>query len=263
MYLIKKISSTGLLAACVMLGSSGKLQAQVIWTEGAGNPNWSDTGNWNTGILPGAASAVQIGNSTIGIVGVDIGSDVTIGSLTFNNTLGMTTQVLSLGEMMKVNGAIVNNSSYQQQIGLTLNAGATATYSGGSAGLLFSKLNINTKTIGTNGVVAATGGTLIFDINSSIVYGSIGTITAAGSTIVIAGTYTGNVSDVFQLVGSGSNVSGVTFDFSQITLTPGQTWDTSKFAALGQLSVVPEPATTSLLLLGSWALFLLRRRRRN
>lgn len=158
-------------------------------------------------------------------------------------------QILAGGaEQLTVNGSIANSSSFQDEFGLTLNAGANATYAGGSGGLRFDFLNVNTKTIGTSGsVLIGSGGTLVFDINSLSTFGSIGSINASGATINVAGTYTGHAGDSFDLT-SGS-FTGATLG-SLPTLTGGLTWNTSQFTSQGILTVVPEPSTYALLALG-------------
>ena len=250
--------------------SPGSLQAQILWTDAAGDSSWSNTGNWNSAAVPTSASAVQIASMQPGdnIVGIDTGTNVTVSSFTFNNTLNTITnppvQVLSFGEQLTVNGAIANNSNIQDQFGLTVNAGANANYAGGSAGLLFDFLNVNTRTITTSGsLLVPSGGTLVFDINSLTSYGSIGAIAASGATINVAGTYTGHAGDVFNL--TSGNFNGAVL--GQLpTLAPGLTWDKSQFNSAGILAVdataVPEPSSFALFGLGMIGLFLLARRQR-
>ncbi len=258
---MKKRVILGFLAMLALLSAVRETQAQItIWNDSAGDSFWSNGSNWSAGV-PTATSSVQIGNgSNTGVVGVDTNVNVTVASFAFNNTLANTVQVLPGNtEQLTVNGVISNNSSFQQDFGLTVNAGANATYTGGSGGLLFSFLNVNTKSISTvNTLTVASGGQLVFDINSLASFGSIGSITTTGVHINIAGTYTGSAGDSFDL--TSGNFTGASLD-STPTLGAGLSWNTSQFFSTGQLTVVaaPEPGSASLLILGGCGLFLARR----
>jgi hypothetical protein len=65
----------------------------------------------------------------------------------------------------------------------------------------------------------------------------------------LLGGYSPAAGTVFDLMDFGSfSSSAYTFDFSHAPLAPGLSWDTSRFATTGQISVtVPEPTTLALL----------------
>jgi hypothetical protein len=65
--------------------------------------------------------------------------------------------------------------------------------------------------------------------------------------------------DVFDIMDWGS-VSGTFNDVNLPVLTSGLAWDASDLYRTGELKVLPEPATLSLLALG--ALAMIRRRRK-
>jgi hypothetical protein len=232
---------------------TSQVKAQTdTWTNGGNDASYSDTANWSTGAVPTSTSNVQIGaQPTANIIGIDTGSNVTVASFTFNSSLTASVQVVpNTTEQLSVNGAITDSSSYQDQFAITVNAGANATYTGGSAGLQFSLLNINTQNILTvNSVAVASSGTLVFDINSLSSYGTVGSLAVSGATINVLGSYTGHAGDSFDL--TTGNFSGATLG-TLPTLSAGLQWNTSNFISQGLLTVqaVPEPSTFALFALG-------------
>lgn len=169
----------------VLLTSTDSLYAQTIWNDSAGDGSWSNSTNWSNNVPGVNSSVVQVGFMQSGdtAVGIDTGINVSATSFTFNNTLSTGVQVLNdgSGEQLTVNGAITNNSSSLDQFSVIVNAGANAIYTGGSGGLLFSFLNVNTRQILTSGsLTVSSGGQLVFDINSLASVGSIGSINGYG-----------------------------------------------------------------------------------
>ncbi len=150
------------------------------------------------------------------------------------------------GEILTVNGAISNLSSFNQDFTLSVDSGANATYAGGSAGLTFSQLIVGSDDINTTGLVDISAG-LTFTINSLSSYGQIGSVDVAGATINIGGGYTGHYGDTFDL--TSGNFASATLG-SLPTLSAGLSWDTSDFLTDGVIEVVPEPSFFALLTMG-------------
>jgi hypothetical protein len=253
----------------VVLFGISRAPAQTFWNDSAGDSSWSDSSNWSNGVPGVNSSVVQIGSMQAGdsIVGIDTGNNVSVASFTFNNSASLSGGVQILndgsGEQLTLNGAITNLSAGLDTFGVIVNAGANATYAGGSGGLEFDLLNVNTQTIGTSGsVVIGSGGTLVFDINSVSAYGSIGSVNASGADIDILGTYTGHAGDSFDL--TTGNFQGATI-VGLPTLSAGLTWNTTNFNSNGVLTVqsaVPEPSTYALVGVGFLVLLLLGRIKR-
>lgn len=253
----------------VLLSGIDRVRAQTIWNDSVGDSSWSNSSNWSNGVPGVNSSIVQVGFMQSGdsIVGIDTGNNVSVTSFTFNNdpSLSGGVQVLNDGggEQLKVNGAITNNSSGLDTFGVIVNAGANATYAGGSGGLQFDFLDVNTQTIGTSGsTLIGDGGTLVFDINSLSAYGSIGSINVTGANIDILGSYTGQAGDSFDL--TSGNFTGATI-VGLPTLSAGLIWNTSGFYSNGILTVesAPEPSASALLGLGVLLLVLQRRLKRH
>lgn len=237
------------------------LPAQTLWTNGAGNSLWSDAGNWSAGV-PNSASATQISTQpTDDFIGIDVGAgNVTVASLTFNNTLTAPVSILTIVDQLTVGGNIANLSGFGHTLNLVVNAGASATYAGGS-GLSFSTLNVGTRNIATTGNLAVLD-TLIFDINSATAFGTIGAIDAAGAMIELSFHF-----DTTTLT------PGTTFDFTTGSfagstlgslpgLANGMSWNTNAFASSGVLSVVPEPSSFILLCAAAFLSNMVRPRRK-
>ena len=263
------------LSLVAILGALTSSFAQTIWIDGTGSQMWTDTTNWNTGVVPISTTNVQIGTQPTGDqIGLDTGGAVVVASFTFNNTLTNIVDIAPLGpETLQVNGAITNNSAFTDSFSVTVIAGASATWSG--------PLNFTSApTIGTNTITlsnAITVAGLALDINA-ITYGkfagagslqldnSLGfnftAATGAGSWDIASMTPTGTLTSV-SIAGSYSAA------FTEVT--PGN-WaasgvsglDWSYKASTGVLSAVavPEP-TTWALLAGSLTTVMIFRRRRS
>lgn len=156
-------SARAALGALAALGLAAILPAQVIdptWL--GGNGNWSNSGQWNTGSLPGNASRAVIGasaavtldvNATVSQVDVGTGSSLSIAnnrSLTLSGTAG---GISNLGT--------VTLGSAGNQTQIILSAGGTFTFSG--AGVLSLSNNVSNRIYGstnTETLINAAGHTI-------------------------------------------------------------------------------------------------------
>jgi len=127
---------------------------------------------------------------------------------------------------------------------------------GNSPGLLTIHGNVNIK--------------LDFELASSASYDRLmidGTLNLGGVIAVrLIDGYQPSPGASFPLLSAGRLfANGYTFDFSNAQLAPGLSWDTSRFATGGVLSIagVPEPSTAVLALLGLGAMISFTGRRRH
>jgi len=251
---------------------AGPGRAQSIWNDAAGNSSYSDPVNWVGNVAPAATGAdIVIGTmqGSDNIVGIDTAGNVTVNSWTFAATLnGLVTpiQVFNDGSGQQLvitsTGGITNASSLQNEFDVVVNAGADTAFTGGSAGLLFANaLNVSSFQVTTSGTVTvAPGQNLIFDINSAVSYGRIGSVSAMGAIIQVVGdSYTAQAGDSFTL--TSANFNGATLGYLP-SLPQGLEWNTSQLFSNGTLSVeaVPEPSTYLFLMGGLLWLALLKRR---
>jgi len=226
--------------------SLAPLSAQTAWTSTT-DSQWTTATNWSPNAVPTINTDVVINVTPAGdLIGGPGNTNLPANSITFgtNPTLGALTITTAGGDVLIVNGAITNNSTFLQTFALPVDTNdglsgfgttptGTTTYAGGSAGITFGALTVNTANILTTGTVDVTGQlniTINTNSNSSSPrgFGQIGTINAPGITIVVSSNtgYTPTSGDFFQLVANGSNLSGVTANTSQVSLT-GYVWVTS------------------------------------
>lgn len=247
--------------------------AQTIWTDGTGSQMWSDTTNWNTGIVPVSTTDVQIGTQPTGDqIGIDGGLPVVVASFTFNNTLTNVVDIAALStETLQVNGAITNNSAFTDSFSLTVIAGASAVWTGPLSFTSSTTLGGNTITV--SNAIALSGLTL--DVSGAATYGKLAgagslqldnslnfnftAATGAGSWDIASMTPTGTLTSV-SIAGSYSG--------ALTEVTPGN-WaatfnslDWTYKASTGVLAAVPEPPTWALLA-GSLTTVMIFRRRRS
>jgi fibronectin-binding autotransporter adhesin len=253
------------LAAISCLQVEAQTTQTTTYTDGAEatDPSrWSDDLNWNnlspTSITnDGETPLVHIGtvpaapNFDHSIV-LDTGNPITIGTLTFDNTLtGSVSIVAGSTETLQVNGNITNNTSFQQIVAPNATiAGTNATYAGGTAGLVIGELDLKNKTITATGNVSVSGD-LTSTITSATAYGHIlGAVTGlpASSTLpfdihvsTAGSTYVGNTGDFFQI--ATGTFTGAVATVSDAPLTSGLSWVTS-LVQKGILFVEPTAGTT-------------------
>jgi len=250
-------TSTILLALAL---ASLTANAQITqWSDTAGDSAWSTSSNWSAGV-PNSLSNVEIAmQPTADLIGIDTGGPVTVHSFVFDAALTAPVEILpgTGAETLKVTAGITNQDNNTHRFSLNVIAGGNATYDAGVGGLTFDRLDINTRTISTSGAITI-GTSIVFDLGSTAVFGSIGSVSVSGATIHIAGNYNGNAGDSFDLTTgdfSGANIGQLP------AITGGLTWDTSQFFSQGILNVVPEPSVEALCGLG-FALILYHWRRR-
>ncbi|MGD0516390.1 MAG: DUF3466 family protein [Thermoguttaceae bacterium] len=207
------------------------------WTTATGG-TWGRGPNWSTG-----TPAMQVGNATFNLNSaytVALDRDeltktiaISAGTVTieFNGHTLTTESGLSIasGATLKGAGTIISDIR---------NAGTIAP--GNSPGTL----NINGSLTNSN--------TLEFEIAGLLSHDKInvtGTFSAAGTIVVkLLDGYDPADGDMFNLMSFGSFAdSSYVFDFSQAGLPGDLRWDTATFAAIGSISVVPEPGTLALL----------------
>ncbi len=236
--------------ALLVFSGLAPLSAQTVWNDAGLDASWSNSANWSNGV-PSTATAVQIGTQpSLGLIGIDTGNVTnTIATLSFNNTLSDDFAIVPLGiETLTVTGAITNNSSITPSFQIQLEAGGNATWSGSFS--YESIVNIGTRSVTLSGSHAFTAASsLNFDINGTASYGRLlgsGSVSLAGATISIGGTYAGLAGDSFDL--TTGDFSGATLG-SLPTLGSGLAWNTSAFLSDGILSVsaIPEPSTWAAL----------------
>ena len=213
-----------------------------------------------TGVLSGAGGLAKAGLGTAQLNGVNLYSGTT--------TVSQGTLKIAAG------GSIANSLTIDVAAGATLDVTGAGFTVGSSQSLV------------GNGTVSG-GLTVAGDIAPG---NSVGTLTLSGGSLTISGDYEGEASangindliigDVIWAAGAEFNltllggyspalgdsldfingsISGTAPTLNLPALTGDKTWNTSQFMSVGVLSVIPEPATFSLGLLG---LGLLARRRR-
>lgn len=267
---------------CLLAAST--LHAQTTsWTNNAADSSWSNSGNWSAGV-PGTTSAVIVGVQPTGnILGVDTGSPANqVGSLTFGSSLTGAFTLTNFGiERLAINSGLTNASSFTLQLalpitlaspqniatggGLVFSSGLTLSAVVNVSGAGFLTLGSGTQTVLTigstsygrfsgNGLLAYTGSNLVFDFSQAV--------TGANSWDVVDGSNTGGAF-------AGVSFAGSLYNGALTQTSPGVwqgtvgggTWTYTE--ASGVLSVVPEPASAALLLVGAVGVACRRRRARN
>ena len=248
---------------------------------------------WQNGTLTvtGPGSAFNVGNLTLGEVGttaqgwgavtVADGATLTAGDIRMSVSLG--NRITLAGGTLQTSGIDRFYPSQLQWTSGTLRlTGDTGRIVSGfdvpAGGTFIGSGSATTATVAAGGTITpgtslaplafttdlTNAGTIAFDLASPTAFRavSVGNTFYAGGTlrVTLAGGFAPALGDTFDLMDFGRFVSaGYAFDLTAAPLAEGLSWDTSSFAATGAISVVPEPATVSLLALG--ALLATRRRR--
>lgn len=250
----------------------------VLFTATLGGNNTGGTSNFTGNITlardvilqaaTGGAVEFKSGTWTTGNKAITVGSTGNEGSVKISNALTTTAGVTVANGTLNIGGTLTAP--------VTVNGGATLAGNG----------SIDGGTVLLNGTLAPGNSAGTLAINNALTLGA-----ASATQMQLGGTSTSQYDRVIgltnlslggtvavSLIDSFMPTFGNTFDLFDWsgTLTPGGfnvatnlvlpalgaglTWDTSGFLSDGQIAVVPEPATLSLL--GSGALLLLRRRNR-
>jgi hypothetical protein len=210
------------------------------WTTAVGG-TWGRGPNWSTG-----TPAMQVGNAAFNLNAsytVDLDRDERTQSLTVN--AGTVTLNLAGHTLTTDNGLSIAS-------GATLNGTGSIGGNITNGGTLSPGDDVGTLAIGGN---LTNTNSLRCEIASLAEHDEIDvsqTFNAGGSIgVSLLGGYAPSNGDRFHLMSFGGLTdNGYAFDFSQATLPTGLQWDTATFATTGAITVVPEPATISMLLIG-------------
>ncbi len=238
-------------AILALIAGITPLVGQTTFIDGAGDPSWSNPGNWSTGAVPTTTAAVVIpATPQFGIIGIDTGATI-IGSLTINSGVAGFSFESALGDTLQV-GNITNNSSETIVFNLPVFAGAASQTWDGP--LTFNNvIDLSTRSVTLAGVVDFNGSDLSLSIANATTYGRFlgaGNADVNGVTINVTGAFTGGFvpaeGQSFDFT-SGS-FTGATLNIASLpTLSSGLQWNTTQFISEGILTVVPEPSTWAAL----------------
>jgi len=258
------------LTFAVLLGfCCSAFSGTTTWQGGALETEWNVGANWTAGI-PTSTDDVVFSTVPSGIVEIT-GGEANAGSITVNDATGGLS-INSSASALNLYGAFTNNDTVNVNVQSTVNLMADLTLSGSSAAVYFSgitKPNLHTISLG-GGINFQTD--ITFSIASALSYGHF--VLQAGSVVDITGVtgilfspsaYTGVLNDSFTLfdstLGTINGMSEIVIDSGTLpTLSGGLSWNLSNFTTNGTISVVPEPSSFALLLLGA-GFFVARRRK--
>src|SRR5579859_101915 len=126
------------------------LQVADLWKVGGSTINWSDTGNWNGGVLPGANDDVvfaQAGAKSSVITNSIVDQNFTIGSLRFSQT-NSSTNVQTVLIDPNVTLAVTGTNGFSQlRDYVSLGSGMNVTVAGQSGTLLVSNETASVATL--------------------------------------------------------------------------------------------------------------------
>ena len=182
------------------------------------------------------------------------------GSLSLNGNSNFSGELQISAGSLYVNGALGGSTSATVDSGGTIGGNGsltgTLTVNGTvSPGLSVGELTSGNLALGVNGVyVAELDGNGVNDRLTAL-----GSMTIDGMIQVFL-NYTASGGDTFDIADFASFSGAPTFDFSNAPLEPGLAWDVSGFSTNGVISVVPEPQSAILGLLGAAGILSRRRR---
>jgi autotransporter-associated beta strand protein len=157
--------------------------ATLTWTGNAGDGLIGTAGNWNPSQMP-ASSDVLIFGGTNSLL-PQLVSNLTVDSITFNNTAGAFTLGGSASYSMNANG-VTNNSTSLETINNPIKLLFSQTWNASAGALVFGgDLNTNTKTLTITGSFATTISGVISETGALTKSGT-GTLTLSGTN-----TYSG------------------------------------------------------------------------
>ncbi len=194
---MNRLKRLGVIAFAGYSISATSFGTTAIWDGGAGVAGYgsiSNATNWNPNALPGNTDDLQFGVETGGTGDIYFDNGVTMAnSMTFvSGAPKYTVAAAGSGDYLQLNGAnasgfALQNSSSVQQVfaGLTINVGSAAqTWDAGTAGLLFSSIDLGfdtALTISSAGTTASTLSTISGKITGT---GTAGSLTKTGVGIL-------------------------------------------------------------------------------
>ncbi len=221
--LLRRIALRGVRFSAAVLGSmawlAASLHAQTVNWLPAGGGNWDTTTNWSgNNVVNAVGEFASIGGATGGTISV--GSNYTIGGITFANGAGAFTISKTSGPTrtytLGATGITNNDDSGQTLTGANfrLTLGAASSFNVGSSGALtISTTGGNITTSATNTLTLGGNGSGLGTVSSTI-DGTNGTVTKSGnSTWVLSGnnSYTGGTTIAGGTLRAGSaNALGTT-----------------------------------------------------
>ncbi len=222
--------------------TAGTLTAtNIVFGAGTGTINFNQTNSMTFSTpISGTGTVVQHGSGTTTLTGTQSYSGntaVNIGTLLINGSLSSATNAV----------AVAQNSTL----------GGTGTISGATAvsGILAPGNNgIGTLTINNNVSMDSTS-VLVMELSGSSSYDQLyvgGAFTVnsnAQLTLSLVNGYSPAEGDSFTLL-TGNRAVFATNRMNLPGLSSGLFWNTAQLGTTGQISVVPEPATTGLLIVG-------------
>lgn len=218
-----------LLAGTALTALAQPAAAQAVW-DGSESEDWSEDGNWSTGILPPSNSTVSINNGTVttqpviaagdvfNVRNVNVGAEGgTAPVLTVNGVLG-------LGE--GPNGGTLNIASAANNLTGTVVVSGPNARIGPSAGATAGVALRVGASQGSTGLLEVRDGAVLTSISGSIgtVQGSNGTVTisGAGSQWVIASGAAGI--QIGSLIAADARGTLNILDGAQVTYPGGVGW---------------------------------------
>lgn len=217
-----------IISAVLFFASAAPAPAQNIWLGGGGNGDWSNAGNWTSGVPTSSPTNVLIfaGASQLN-TNQNIGNPFDLNSLNFDVSAGAFV-INSQALRFQANGATApsltidtNNSPITFNNPVIFNA--TGSIGGpGGASLVFGPLTVAAGTLSVNRN-SVSAGTLTVSTGATLSPASpttsFGTLTVGGGGATFAGTYaadigTGTSSDLLAISGALTLSAGSTLTLS-------------------------------------------------
>jgi fibronectin-binding autotransporter adhesin len=168
--------ATALITALALAVAPLAQAAQLTWSGGGGNANWSTGANW-AGTAPTGTDALIFAGNTNLITNNDLSLTPANGTtpaaaIAFTNTSNVTGGAFTLGgNAITLGGAItttaVTTGTLSDTISLQLNVGATRTITTAASHSLTISGLINETVVGGGGITKAGGATLLLSNNSN------------------------------------------------------------------------------------------------
>jgi len=175
----------------------------------AGSGNWGLAANWSAGV-PGASSAVTIGNTPFVTVTEDLASAIAA-SLTLTNSDSL---YVSNGNSLAVSGTATISSSFSSlNVGYLGRGGGTLTsgsLSNGGALAVGNSSNTGPTAVTVNGTLTNAGGYSVIDVSGGVVSAAHSLLKISGpapATLIGAYNVLGSIGSAAVQFGSGTVIS--------------------------------------------------------